>query len=287
MDNSHREAFELLGLDTNANADEINKKYRQLARGCHPDKPGGDDVMIRKYNEARDKAIAYVQGNSGLGTGGGASSADSGCNEDWERRWFAQQTEFFRMEEANRQLREQNDAKDAVIRGVELKLEETVAELDQKVTQLVRSERERAGLEEKLQTLQASLDGEEQRAEIAENRAKEWEQKYNETQASQQQDKNKKKRKVNDSYQPLIKYDEVITRFINEKLEEDAQETSNMLTTRDFYESFLESSEGNQPTYIHFSREISNIMPEIFPSVRHVRNSCINGYMGIKMIAHD
>jgi superfamily II DNA helicase RecQ len=179
-------------------------------------------------------------------------------------------------------------------------------DLDQKEKQLAQSEQERAALEEKLLTLQASLEEEKQRADMAEDRAKEWEKKYienakqsivsnvegvaqsnTERQVSQHQDKNKKKRKVNNSYQPLIKYDEVITRFINEKLEEDAQETSNMLTTRYLYESFLKRCEDNQPAYIHFSREISKIIPEIFPSVRHVRNSWSNGYMGIKMIAHD
>jgi hypothetical protein len=98
---------------------------------------------------------------------------------------------------------------------------------------------------------------------------------------------NKQKRKVQDSYNPVMRYAQVIKQFLNEKLEEDTQETSNMLTTRDLYESFLKGSKNKRPTFIHFSREISKLMPDIFPSVRHVKDRWSNGYMGIKMIACD
>jgi hypothetical protein len=302
MDNSHREAFTLLGLDTNANAEEIHRQWRQLARGCHPDKPGGDDVMIRKYNEARDKAIAYVQGNSGLGTRGGAYSADSGCNEDWERRWFAQQTEFNRMEEENRQLREQNDAKDAVIRGVELKLEETVAELDQKAKQLVRSERERVRLEEKVQTLQASLDGEEQRAEIAEIKAKEWEQKHNENvdqhitnnveggSPSDKESTRSRKRKYykrrQDPVDPRTVYALKVKEFIQNHMQFVDQRDCERLSTTAIYNAF-EEHYGDQGLLdfglLHFAADFAKFVQDIYPSVRHSRNNSSRGYIGLAL----
>jgi hypothetical protein len=61
-------------------------------------------------------------------------------------------------------------------------------------------------------------------------------------------------------------------------------EISKMLTTRELYESFLGGSEDDKPTFIRFSREISNFMEEIFPNVRHVRNSSSKGYIGIIVI---
>jgi hypothetical protein len=75
------------------------------------------------------------------------------------------------------------------------------------------------GLQKKMQTLRASLDGEEHRAETAEDIVKEleqkykeeWEQKYNETPISQHPDQNKKKRKVNESYNPVMGYEQVLT----------------------------------------------------------------------------
>jgi chromosome segregation ATPase len=162
---------------------------------------------------------------------------------------------------------------------------EMANDLDQKEQELVRSEEGRSALEEKLRALQSSLEEEKLRAETAENRANEWEQKYNEIQTSQHPDQNKKKRKVDNHYQPLIKYDHVIKQFMNENLEEAPHETSKMLTTRNLYESFLDGSKDNRPTFIHFSREISKCIQEAFPSVRHVRTSLVKGYMGIRMKA--
>jgi hypothetical protein len=145
---------------------------------------------------------------------------------------------------------------------------------------------QRAAMEEKLLTLQASLDEEKQRAQTAEDSAKEWEHKYNEILASEHQDKKEKKRKADEHNMPSITNDQVIKQFINEELEEDPQETSKMLTTRDLYATFLKSSEDSRQTFIHFSRQISKYIQEIFPNVRHVRTSLSKGYMGIKMKAN-
>jgi curved DNA-binding protein CbpA len=77
-----------------------------------------------------------------------------------------------------RDLQHQNKEKDMFMQEANLKNAEITAELDQKAKQLVQSEQERAVLEEKLLKLEASLEEEKQRAEMAEDRAKEWENKY-------------------------------------------------------------------------------------------------------------
>jgi hypothetical protein len=272
MDNSHSEAFALLGLDMNASAEEINRKFRLMAREFHPDKPGGDDVMIRKYTEAREKAIAYTQANSGGGV----------CNEDWERRWKAQWEELKQMKQENRQLREQNDAKDAVVRGVELKLEQTVAELDQKAKQLVRSERERVRLEEKVQTLQASLDGEEQRAEIAEDRAKEWEQKYNGVQ--QEQSRPKKCKVYNDKENFSTECAKIVRSFVELHIEEVSNDTRAFVPTQRIYETFqreCSASIMHRITFTIFSMELANQIADQLPEACRARNNSCKGYSGI------
>lgn len=46
------EAFEILGLEEGASADDINQAYKKLMAQVHPDK-GGNDWMASKLNEAR------------------------------------------------------------------------------------------------------------------------------------------------------------------------------------------------------------------------------------------
>jgi hypothetical protein len=185
-----------------------------------------------------------------------------------------------------KELLQQIKIKDLMIEVANLKDAKRAAELDQKKKELDQSEQERVVLEEKLLTLQMSLDDEKQHAEMAEDRAKEWEHKCNEIQTLQHQNKSKKRRKDNDADQLFIKYEQTIKQFMDKQLEEVPRETSKMLTTRELYESFLDGcDEDKRPTFIHFSREISRFMEEMFPNVRHVRNSSFNGYVGIKMKA--
>ena len=46
-----RDYYALLGVNKNANADEIKKAYRQLARKYHPDLNPGDDIAEAKFKE--------------------------------------------------------------------------------------------------------------------------------------------------------------------------------------------------------------------------------------------
>lgn len=54
----YREAFQPLGLDPNASADEIQQAYHKLAKTDHPDSDGYHRLMV-SLNEARDVAISH------------------------------------------------------------------------------------------------------------------------------------------------------------------------------------------------------------------------------------
>lgn len=79
-----RDYYEVLGVQKNANADEIKKAYRKAAIQYHPDKNPGDKEAEEKFKEAAeaydvlsnpDKRARYDQfGHAGMGgtAGGGA-----------------------------------------------------------------------------------------------------------------------------------------------------------------------------------------------------------------------
>jgi hypothetical protein len=50
---SRAEAFEVLGLQTNASEKDIKEAHRRLMRGAHPD-AGGSDWLAARINQARD-----------------------------------------------------------------------------------------------------------------------------------------------------------------------------------------------------------------------------------------
>ncbi|GAB6084831.1 molecular chaperone DnaJ [Alkaliphilus crotonatoxidans] len=79
---SKRDFYEVLGVDRNANADEIKRAYRKLAMKYHPDKNQGDqeaEAKFKEINEAYEvlsspeKKQRYDQfGHAGMnGNGGG------------------------------------------------------------------------------------------------------------------------------------------------------------------------------------------------------------------------
>lgn len=52
-----RDYYEILGVDESASAEDIRKKYRELAKRYHPDKTGGDkkaEERLKEINEAYD-----------------------------------------------------------------------------------------------------------------------------------------------------------------------------------------------------------------------------------------
>ena len=83
-----RDYYEVLGVQKNANADEIKKAYRKAAIKYHPDKNPGDKEAEEKFKEAAeaydvlsnpDKRARYDQfGHAGMNgaAGGGAGGAD-------------------------------------------------------------------------------------------------------------------------------------------------------------------------------------------------------------------
>jgi len=84
-----RDYYEVLGVERNANADDIKKAYRQAAIKYHPDKNPGSKEAEEKFKEAAeaydvlsnpDKRARYdqfghagVDGSAGAGAGGGFS----------------------------------------------------------------------------------------------------------------------------------------------------------------------------------------------------------------------
>jgi len=84
-----RDYYEVLGVERNANADEIKKAYRKAAIKYHPDKNPGDKEAEEKFKEAaeaydvlsnEDKRARYDQfGHAGLsGAAGGAGGFGGG-----------------------------------------------------------------------------------------------------------------------------------------------------------------------------------------------------------------
>ena len=85
-----RDYYEVLGVNRNANADEIKKAYRQAAIKYHPDKNPGDKEAEEKFKEAAeaydvlsnpDKRARYDQfGHEGMhaGMGGGGAAYGAG-----------------------------------------------------------------------------------------------------------------------------------------------------------------------------------------------------------------
>ena len=83
-----RDYYQILGVSKNANADELKKAYRNLARKHHPDidKSEGAEKKFKEINEAYQvlsdpqKKSAYDQfGHSAFEPGGGFSSANQGA----------------------------------------------------------------------------------------------------------------------------------------------------------------------------------------------------------------
>ena len=88
---SKRDYYEVLGVDTNADAKEIKKAYRRVAMKYHPDRNPDDPDADEKFKEATEaydvltdgeKRAAYDQfGHAGVdpSMGGGAGGFGAGA----------------------------------------------------------------------------------------------------------------------------------------------------------------------------------------------------------------
>ena|ERR1035437_552509 len=54
------ESYSVLGLSTDATAEDVKRKYRELSNTCHPDKGGNSDNFI-KITEAKNKILSILQ----------------------------------------------------------------------------------------------------------------------------------------------------------------------------------------------------------------------------------
>ncbi len=92
-----RDYYEVLGVQKNANADEIKKAYRKAAIQYHPDKNPGDKEAEEKFKEAAeaydvlsnpDKRARYDQfGHAGMSGAAGGGAAGSGGSAAAVSRW--------------------------------------------------------------------------------------------------------------------------------------------------------------------------------------------------------
>lgn len=53
---TREEAFQVLGLNDNAEPEEIRKAHKKLIQKLHPDR-GGNEYLAAKINQARDKLL--------------------------------------------------------------------------------------------------------------------------------------------------------------------------------------------------------------------------------------
>ncbi|WP_456430492.1 J domain-containing protein [Nitratifractor sp.] len=56
-----QDALERLGLPRMVTAREVKRRYRELARRYHPDRPGGDAEKMRGVQEAYDLLREYME----------------------------------------------------------------------------------------------------------------------------------------------------------------------------------------------------------------------------------
>ena len=68
-----RRASRILGVPAASPARTVNKKYRELARAAHPDRPGGSEDLFKELSAARDALLAS---DSDSDSGGSAQGGD-------------------------------------------------------------------------------------------------------------------------------------------------------------------------------------------------------------------
>jgi hypothetical protein len=173
---------------------------------------------------------------------------------------------------------------------------EMADDLDQKEAELVKSEEGRAALEEKMRALQSLFEEEKLRAEAAENRAKEWEQKYNEVQQGNNiqslarnvhiqaqfgvETMNERKRKHGkyfETQEASVSFKNHITSFLQTHIE--VNETAFISTKRiqELYTEHMHQVPNNQL----FCKNLRTQIPSLFPTAIPGISKQERGYHGI------
>lgn len=152
-----RDYYEVLGVQKNANADEIKKAYRKAAIQYHPDKNPGDKQAEEKFKEAAeaydvlsnpDKRARYDQfghaGMSGAAGGGGGFGGFSGGGFSMEDI-FSQFGDIFGGHFGGGGFRSSSSGGRRVNRGsdIRIKVRLTLAEIANGVTKKPQDQQDR------------------------------------------------------------------------------------------------------------------------------------------------
>lgn len=152
-----RDYHEVLGVQKNANADEIKKAYRKAAIQYHPDKNPGDKQAEEKFKEAAeaydvlsnpDKRARYDQfghaGMSGAAGGGGGFGGFSGGGFSMEDI-FSQFGDIFGGHFGGGGFRSSSSGGRRVNRGsdIRIKVRLTLAEIANGVTKKAQDQQDR------------------------------------------------------------------------------------------------------------------------------------------------
>jgi hypothetical protein len=209
------------------------------------------------------------------------------CIQIAERETKHLEKAYVEIQTKDTQLREllhQNKEKDLLIHKGNLKHAETTTELDHTQKQLAKSEQKQVILEETLSTLQTLLEKEKERTEIAENKAKEWERKYNEIRPEATSNDteciHRKKRKHGKHFETQ----EADTEFKNSMesfLQSHLQVSENtFLSTKRIKEVFTKSVD-QTPNDQLFCKNLRSQIQTLFPTVTPGVQKQERGYSGI------
>ena len=88
-----KDYYKILGVNKNANKEDLKKAYRKMAHQYHPDKKGGDEIRFKEVNEAYQvlsneaKRAQYDQFGTTFENAGSGAAGFGGGFGDFSRFW--------------------------------------------------------------------------------------------------------------------------------------------------------------------------------------------------------